>query len=242
MVGNLDNSPVHIKSINRESASEQVYQQMKHLIDTQVWAPGYKIPSENQLASQFGVSRMTIRAATQKLKAFGLLSIRSGSGSYVEAPTLESYVGSISSGVSPNTLEEVYSIRYYLEQAAVELAVKNATAENLEEFKSILDKLIDAAANDPENFRKYDLDFHRYINIMSGNQLLLTMFSMTEALFATQMDKFDSNIPAEDLRDGRISFHVRLYNAIVDRDVDACLRHVHWYRNVSEAKRPPDFD
>ena len=55
MVGNLDNSPVHIKSINRESASEQVYQQMKHLIDTQVWAPGYKIPSENQLASQFGV-------------------------------------------------------------------------------------------------------------------------------------------------------------------------------------------
>lgn len=135
-----------------------------------------------------------------------------------------------------------YSIRYYLEQAAVELAVKNATAENLEEFKSILDKLIDAAANDPENFRKYDLDFHRYINIMSGNQLLLTMFSMTESLFATQMDKFDSNIPAEDLRDGRISFHVRLYNAIVDRDVDACLRHVHWYRNVSEAKRPPDFD
>ena len=65
---------------------------------------------------------------------------------------------------------------------------------------------------------------------------------MTESLFATQMDKFDSNIPAEDLRDGRISFHVRLYNAIVDRDVDACLRHVHWYRNVSEAKRPPDFD
>ena len=76
MVGNLNISPVHIKSINRESASEQVYQQMKHLIDIQVWAPGYKIPSENQLASQFGVSRMTIRAATQKLKAFGLLSIR----------------------------------------------------------------------------------------------------------------------------------------------------------------------
>ena len=92
VLADIDSSCAKIKTINRQSASDQVYRQMKHLIDTRAWPPGYKIPSENELAKQFGVSRMTIRAATQRLKAFGLLSIRSGSGSYVAAQTLDSYM------------------------------------------------------------------------------------------------------------------------------------------------------
>lgn len=226
-----------IRSINRESASEQVYQQMKHLIDTQVWAPGYRIPSENKLAGQFGVSRMTVRAATQKLKVLGLLNVRSGSGSYVEYPSLAAYIGEQDPGITAAALREIYELRYYLEQAAVELAIKNASDEDISKLKSILDRLVDAAINHPEDFRKYDLDFHRYIYVLSNNQLLLTMFNMIEPLFVSQMDKFDSRIPGDELVQGRIDFHARLYSGIASRDMDMCFRQLYWYRDVSEASK-----
>lgn len=47
---------------------------------------GGKIPSENELAQQFGVSRVTVRNALQKLSALELLETRFGEGSFVRSP------------------------------------------------------------------------------------------------------------------------------------------------------------
>lgn len=185
---------------------------------------------------------MTIRSATQKLKALGLLNVRSGSGSYVEYPSLASYIGEESAGITAKTLGEVYELRYFLEQAAVEFAIKNASYEDISKLKGILDRLVDAAINAPADFRKYDLDFHRYIYFLSGNQLLLTMFNLIEPLFISQMDKFDSNIPSDELTQGRIDFHARMYNGIANRDIDFCLRQLYWYRDVSEASKMGNAD
>lgn len=225
-----------IKSINRESASEQVFKQLKHLIDMQVWKPGQKIPSENELAKQFGVSRMTIRAATQKLKTFGLLEVRAGSGSYVREITLESYISESdhhSSNVIPNALSDAFALRFFLEQAAVELAIKNATEQDIEELRLILNKLTDAAIHAPQNFREHDLAFHRCIYVMANNHLLLTFFKMTEPLLKTQIDKFDSQIdnPSE-LREGRCTFHTQLYQCIANRDVKGALLQLALYRDA----------
>ena len=48
-----------IYKISRESISDQVFGQMKELILEGEWKPGEKIPSENELAQQFGVSRVS---------------------------------------------------------------------------------------------------------------------------------------------------------------------------------------
>jgi DNA-binding FadR family transcriptional regulator len=49
-------------------------------------APGSKLPSENQLAKQFGVSRSTVREAISGVASLGLLQIRKGAGMFVRAP------------------------------------------------------------------------------------------------------------------------------------------------------------
>lgn len=224
------------KSIKQESASEQVFIQLKKLIDTQVWKPGYRIPSENQLAEQFGVSRMTIRSATQKLKNFGLLDVCQGNGSFVRSTTIESYIfGQNSTEIMPNALTDAFELRFFLEQAAVELAIKNATEEDIATLKEILDKLIEATENNTENFRKFDIDFHRYIYVMSHNQLLLTIFNMMEPLLCAQIDKFDSSVPNHDeLKSGRKNFHTLLFEKIAARDYAGCIKHLEWYREVIE--------
>ena len=62
-----------IQKISRDSISDQVFVQMKEQILEGEWKPGEKIPSENELARQFGVSRVTVRNALQKLSALELL-------------------------------------------------------------------------------------------------------------------------------------------------------------------------
>ena len=58
-----------IQKISRASIGDQVYQQMKDQIVNGEWKAGDRLPSENELAEQFGVSRVTVRGALQKLAA-----------------------------------------------------------------------------------------------------------------------------------------------------------------------------
>lgn len=52
-------------------------------IESGKWPQHYKIPSENELAQQFNVSRMTARRALQELTEQGLLVRAQGSGTFV---------------------------------------------------------------------------------------------------------------------------------------------------------------
>ena len=65
---------------------ELIKQYLKHQIDSGDWPVGHRTPSENQLASQFSVSRMTARRALQELADQGLLSRTAGSGTFVAKP------------------------------------------------------------------------------------------------------------------------------------------------------------
>ncbi len=64
-----------------------IYYQIKQNIKTRIlnkeFNPGDKIPSENQLAEQFKVTRLTVRQAIQLLTQEGLLASRRGNGTFV---------------------------------------------------------------------------------------------------------------------------------------------------------------
>ena len=47
------------------------------------WAPGHRLPSEQELASEYGVSRPTVRSAVARLVDSGVLRVRHGAGTFV---------------------------------------------------------------------------------------------------------------------------------------------------------------
>lgn len=55
----------------------------KRRIRNGAWRPGDRVPSENELSEQFGVSRMTARRVLDKLALDGLIVRRRGSGSFI---------------------------------------------------------------------------------------------------------------------------------------------------------------
>jgi GntR family transcriptional regulator, phosphonate transport system regulatory protein len=68
----------------RESFWSRIAQDLAHAIGQGLYAPGIKLPSEHQLAAQFGANRHTIRRALAHLGQNGLVRSTQGSGTYVE--------------------------------------------------------------------------------------------------------------------------------------------------------------
>src|SRR5262245_54964571 len=62
------------KAIARERVSDRVARELMRLIAEGRLAPGERLPGERELATLMGVSRVSVRAALQQLKARGLLS------------------------------------------------------------------------------------------------------------------------------------------------------------------------
>ncbi|MCI1287577.1 MAG: GntR family transcriptional regulator [[Lactobacillus] timonensis] len=61
----------------------QIHNDLRKSIEDGKWGVGEKIPAERELASEFGVSRMTLRQAIQTLVDEGVLERRVGAGTFV---------------------------------------------------------------------------------------------------------------------------------------------------------------
>ena len=65
------------------SLQQQLYQQLSQRIVEQRYPPGRRLPSSRQLAQDLGVSRNTVNAVYEQLKAEGFVRSRSGQGVFV---------------------------------------------------------------------------------------------------------------------------------------------------------------
>ena len=98
------------------------------------YAPGSKLPNENHLSLELGVSRTTLREAIRILVAEGLLQVQRGKGTFVTerkdhlADTIPSF------DEKKVTLKDLYETRLIIEPAAAALACQRATDEEIEEI------------------------------------------------------------------------------------------------------------
>ena len=65
---------------------QQLYFNLAQQINQGNWKQGERIPSESQLCELYHVSRVTVRAAVEKLVEDGMLIKRHGKGTYVSIP------------------------------------------------------------------------------------------------------------------------------------------------------------
>ncbi len=74
--------------------SKPLAAQVEHILRKRlregVYPPGARMPSESDLAAEFGVSRATVRTVLAKLAAHGLILRRQGDGTYVNERLSES--------------------------------------------------------------------------------------------------------------------------------------------------------
>ncbi|HWX51350.1 MAG TPA: FadR/GntR family transcriptional regulator [Roseomonas sp.] len=131
--------------------------------------PGDRLPTEQALMRQAGVSRTVVREAVAALRAEGLVLTRQGVGAFVADPSTRGHVR-IDPGEmrSLNDVLQVIELRVALETEAAGLAAERRTPAALERIAqaaSAFDKAVEAG----ESAVAQDLEFHRAIFAATGN-------------------------------------------------------------------------
>jgi len=71
------------KIVSSETIAEQAYSALKTQLESGNFSPGQKLPSEDEMARQLNISRITLRTALQKLELLGYVDRKRGVGTFV---------------------------------------------------------------------------------------------------------------------------------------------------------------
>jgi GntR family transcriptional repressor for pyruvate dehydrogenase complex len=215
--------------------TDEAITKLRSMIQSGDLPPGARLPPENQLAIQMGISRSGVREAVKVLESARVLDVRRGDGTYVTslAPKLLlEGVGFAVELLQGETLLEVMEVRRLLEPAATGLAARRVSDAQLEELAGALQDMRDAAS-DPEALLRADVAFHRIVIASTGNE---TLTSLLDGLSnQTARARIWRGLVLGNVTEATIDEHRAIYDALRARDPflaqSAALLHV----NTSEA-------
>lgn len=202
---------------------EQVADRLEQEILRNPSAVGAKLPSEQELAHGFSVSRPVIREALKLLKERRLVSVRNGEGVFVEKPDAGALAKMLGRVMTMERVDprQVHELRLILEPAACQMAAPRVTDGDLDRLRRLIR---DMQSSDPAARVETDFAFHLAVASLSGNALIAYMLSAVKDLFCALITPAVLS-PAGSERG--IRYHLRIVDALATRDGDAAREAMH---------------
>jgi len=187
------------------TAASRIYSDLRNELVSLQRRPG-EVISEADIALSYGVSRTPVREAILKLSDEGLLEIFPQSGIFVSRIPLAA-------------LPEAIIIRKALETTTAQMAAEHATASQILNLHSILQRQREAnAARDSDAFHQADEAFHATIADIAGYPGIWTLIQQVKV----HVDRYRRLTLPQVGRIGRtITEHESILDAIEAHDPDA---------------------
>ncbi|QCU79556.1 GntR family transcriptional regulator (plasmid) [Citricoccus sp. SGAir0253] len=148
------------------AASQRIADELRRRVLAGELAPGTRIRQE-QIAEEFGVSRLPIREALRILESHGLVTLVASTGAWVSSMNLAE-------------CQETYLIRERVEPLALGQAIEQITPETIEQLGALTIQMESAEAVD--DFVELDRQFHLLSFQAAG---MSTLLEMVERLWNT---------------------------------------------------------
>jgi GntR family transcriptional regulator, transcriptional repressor for pyruvate dehydrogenase complex len=156
--------------------TEAAIARIRDLIVSGELRPGDRLPPEQQLSEQLGLSRSSTREAVRALVTSRVLDVRRGDGTYVTSLSPQHLLEGIGFAMEltqEDSLIELAEARRVLEPQVTALAARRATDDQLDAVAGHLEQM--RASDSPEEFVRHDAAFHAAIARASGNGTLSSM-------------------------------------------------------------------
>jgi DNA-binding GntR family transcriptional regulator len=184
------------------------------------WSPGAALRQE-ELAAEFGVSRIPVREALNKLQAEGLVVVEPNRGAFVAS-------------LSAAEVREVFDLRVLLECDALRHAIPQHTPRTLRQLAALQAEL--DAEDDASLWLATDAAFHEVLYAPSGRTKTLEMIAV---LRASVTRLYRAHLTPNTRRKGWRDEHHALLKAVaarnVERAVAALTRHLRETETVALA-------
>ena len=165
-----DSTPAARANDKLSPLPDVVYRQLLNRIANGELPQNARLPSENQLAERFGVSRPVVREALKRLREEGLIESRQGAGSWVKVDKGQR-IPAFTPINSIADIQRCYEFRIAVEREAAFLAATRATPQSLQEIEAAL-SLMDIATREHLHREDADFSFHHSITVAADNHYL----------------------------------------------------------------------
>jgi GntR family transcriptional regulator, transcriptional repressor for pyruvate dehydrogenase complex len=208
---------------------DTVVSTIKNLLIRRQLKPGDLIPSENYLSEALSISRGSIREAMKILSALGVIEIRQGDGTYICTSANKTLFDPLlfSVLVSDPDMDELAELRVLIECGIVDLAIKNASDEEIGQLSdacSAMEKQAADGVTDVDSLLATDMEYHRIMGQITKNQIVDAVYDFVMGLFAPTM------------RPGHgLESHRRIVDSVQARDLPAAVAAVEEHDRMWEA-------
>lgn len=190
--------------------------------------PGDRLPTEQSLATTFGVSRNVVREAIARLRSEGRVLSRQGRGAFVSDHAPASALT-----ISHETIDNaeafrgLFELRRLLEVEAAGLAARRRRDEELTAMRGSLVAIEDVPYGGVAWLRA-DLDFHRLIAAATGNVYIVQVLGFVSERVRESILASGHARGSDAMVQMTVSEHRRILDAIAARDLAAArdaMRH-----------------
>ncbi len=209
-----------------QKLGDQVYEALAEQISAGRYPVGSRLPSELELAKQFGVSRPVLRQALGRLRGEGLVMARQGAGNFVRR---RNEPRRLDFGPLQNLpdVQRCLEFRCGLESEAARRA---AIAHNDDAIRSIalamdaMERAVAAGGSAIET----DFEFHLSIARASQNRFFVTTLQALrdQVEFGINLSRSFSTKPLNERLRSVLDEHREMYDAIRAGDPDRAMRAV----------------
>lgn len=162
--------------------SDRIYEEIYEKITLGEWPLGTRLPTEVDLAGQFGVSRPVIREALLRLRIDGIIESRQGAGTRVINTPNRSVLEFAEPG-SIADLQRCYEFRVGIEGEAAYLATIRQSPERIADIEAAHRQMKEAMAQPSALGADEDINFHLAIARATENSYYITTIeSATRAI------------------------------------------------------------
>jgi GntR family transcriptional regulator, transcriptional repressor for pyruvate dehydrogenase complex len=204
--------------------------------------PGDQLDAEPDLASQFGISKPTIRESLQHLASLGLVRVQQGKRTVALddadwdflAPVVQEAFQQTGQGYE--LAEQLHEVRMILEASSAELAALRAEPAQVERLQELAEAMaeITRTTQDLEDFLREDRAFHEMVARASRNRALLQVIRNIHQFLSTNWTI--STITVAELPH-LTGLHAAVADAIERRDPEGARRAMQTHLSEVVAKR-----
>jgi GntR family transcriptional repressor for pyruvate dehydrogenase complex len=169
--------------------AEQVAHQLETAIMMGILAQGDRLPSESDLASELGISQLTLRQSLATLRTKGLIETsrgRSGGSVIQGSPELsEAHVRRKLQATSTEDLRDLGDLGTAVASMSAQLAAERADEENIAYLTRLAEQYRDS--RDPQTRRRTDGLFHIALGVAAQSSRLTGAMLQIQAELSTLM-------------------------------------------------------
>ena len=216
-------APSIFRPLKPKRAFEEISAEIKRLIFKGTLKPGDRLPSETELANQFGVGRQTIREALRLLELSGFISMqKGGAGGPLIVDTVLNSIGNSfldafhMRGIS---VDELTSARLEIEKMVLRAACAHAGEQDI---KALRENVLSARKKTDRHEHAFEENilFHKLLTRASGNHVFIVVMES----IMTVVGHFRSLLEIDlELSRKAVEEHELIVQALVKHDVDRAL-------------------